>query len=119
MALVDVLIPTYRRKTGLAVTLTSLLGQTFHDFDVVIADQTPEWESYAESIEIRTLIRALEWHGHEVRVFGGRQRRGMAEQRDFLLSRARAPFVNFVDDDVLIDPPVLERMLRVITEDGI
>ncbi len=29
MASVDVLIPTCRRKTGLAMVLTSLLGQTF------------------------------------------------------------------------------------------
>lgn len=38
MASVDVLIPTYRRKTGLAIVLTSLLGQTFTDFDVVVSD---------------------------------------------------------------------------------
>ena len=42
MALVDVLIPTFGRKTGLAVVLTSLFGQTFTDFDVIIADQTPD-----------------------------------------------------------------------------
>lgn len=33
MALVDVLIPTCGRKTGLAVVLTCLLGQTFTSFD--------------------------------------------------------------------------------------
>ena len=49
MALIDVLIPTYRRKTGLAVVLTSLLGQTFRDFNVIISDQTEE-ESYLDSI---------------------------------------------------------------------
>ena len=36
--LIDVLIPTYGRRTGLAVVLTSLLGQTFTDFDVIISD---------------------------------------------------------------------------------
>ncbi len=34
LPLVDVLIPTYGRTTGLAVVLTSLLGQTFTDFDI-------------------------------------------------------------------------------------
>ena len=58
MALIDVLIPTYRRKTGLAVVLTSLLGQTFRDFNVIVSDQTEE-ESYLDSIEIATLVRAL------------------------------------------------------------
>ncbi|MGI8475566.1 MAG: hypothetical protein ACR2OO_04250 [Thermomicrobiales bacterium] len=32
-------------------------------------------------------------------------RRGLAEQRDFLLRRSRAPFVHHLDDDVLLDPP--------------
>src|SRR5215212_10588723 len=66
LALIDVLIPTCGRKTGLAVVLTSLLGQTFVDFDVVISDQTPDDEDYLESIEIRTLIAALRWRGHRV-----------------------------------------------------
>ncbi len=66
MTLVDVLIPTYRRKTGLAVVLTSLLGQTFSDFDVTISDQTEEDCTYLDTIEIQTLVQALQWHGHRV-----------------------------------------------------
>ena len=63
LALIDVLIPTCGRKTGLAVVLTSLLGQTVTDFDVVISDQTADDEVYLDSIEIRTLIAALRWRG--------------------------------------------------------
>ena len=66
MALVDVLIPTYDRKTGLAVVLTSLPGQTFTSFNVIISDQTPDKCAYLDSIEIQTLVRALRWHGHTV-----------------------------------------------------
>src|SRR4051794_28147599 len=57
MATVDVLIPTCRRKTGLAVVLTSLLGQTFTDFVVIISDQTDDDQTYLECREIDTLIR--------------------------------------------------------------
>jgi len=117
MALVDVLIPTYRRRTGLAVVLTSLLGQTFTDFDVVVSDQTPPEEAYLDSVEIQTLIHALEWHGHRVTLHRHRPRRGMAEQRQFLLEQSRAPYVHYLDDDVLLDPPVMERMLRVLREE--
>ena len=45
MALIDVLIPTYHRKTGLAIVLTSLLNQTFTDFDVFISDQTADGDT--------------------------------------------------------------------------
>src|SRR5881227_2082586 len=116
LALVDVLIPTYRRKTGLAVVLTSLLGQTFRDFNVIISDQTEE-ESYLDSIEIATLARALRWHGHRVKLHHHLPRHGLAEQRQFLLEQSRAPYVHYLDDDVLLDPPVMERMLAVLREE--
>ena len=114
MALVDILIPTYHRKTGLAITLTSLLGQSFTDFDVVVSDQSEDHDTYLDSIEISTLARALRWHGHNVKLLRHLPRRGMAEQRNFLLAQSSAPYVHFLDDDVLLDPPVLERMWRVI-----
>ncbi len=117
MALVDVLIPTCRRKTGLAVVLTSLLGQTFTDFDVVVSDQTED-AAYLESIEIQTLVRALRWRGHQVAVHRHLPRRGLAEQRQFLLEQSRAPYVHYLDDDVLLDPPVMERMLAVLKVEG-
>ncbi|HKV02131.1 MAG TPA: glycosyltransferase family A protein [Ktedonobacteraceae bacterium] len=114
MTLVDVLIPTYRRKTGLAVVLTSLLGQTFTDFDVIISDQTEEEDASLESIEIQTLVRALRWHGHRVTLHRHLPRRGMAEQRNFLIEQSHTPYVHFLDDDVLLDPPVMERMFGVL-----
>jgi len=117
MPLVDVLIPTFRRKTGLAVLLTSLFGQTFRDFDVTISDQTPEGEEYVESVEIQTLVRALRWRHHHVTLLRHLPRRGMAEQRNVLLQQSRSPYVHFLDDDVLLEPDTLERMLRVLREE--
>ncbi|MFL5691512.1 MAG: glycosyltransferase family 2 protein [Ktedonobacteraceae bacterium] len=117
MALVDVLIPTCERKTGLAVVLTSLLGQTFTDFDVVVSDQTRDDATYLESIEIQTLVQALRWHGHNVKLHHHLPRHGLAEQRQFLLEQSRAPYVHYLDDDVLLDPPVMERMLAVLREE--
>ncbi len=119
MALVDVLIPTYRRKTGLAVTLTSLLGQTFQDFNVTVSDQTDDADGYLDSIEIQTLTRALRWHGHQVRLLRRLPRRGLAEQRQFLLDQSAAPYVHYFDDDVLLDPPVMQRMLDVLRAERI
>ncbi|HEX3722700.1 MAG TPA: glycosyltransferase family A protein [Nitrolancea sp.] len=118
MALVDVLIPTCGRKTGLAVALTSLLGQTFTDFDVIVSDQTHEDESYLQSIEIDTVARALRWHGHQVDLHRHLPRCGMGEQRQFLLEQSRARYVYYLDDDVLLEPKVLERLLSVIQQEG-
>ena len=40
MATVDILIPTYNRPAALAITIASLVSQTYRDFRVVISDQT-------------------------------------------------------------------------------
>lgn len=114
MALVDVLIPTCGRKTGLAVVLASLFGQTFTDFNVFISDQTGDDDVYLDSIEIRGLINALRWRGHHVEAHRHLPRRGLAEQRHFLVSLGSAPYTHFLDDDVLLDPQAMARMLAVI-----
>lgn len=118
MAQVDVLIPTCGRKTSLAVVLTSLLGQTWQDFSVTISDQSEIGTSSLESGEIQTLVRALRWHGHNVTLHRHLPRRGMAEQRQFLLDQSSAAYVHYLDDDVLLDPPVLQRMLDTLKQEG-
>jgi aryl carrier-like protein len=115
---VEVLIPTCGRKTGLAIVLTSLLGQEGADFNVIVSDQTNERDAYLDSIEIQTLVQALRRRGHQVTLHRHLPRRGMAEQRQFLLEQSRARYVHYLDDDVLLDPPVLARMLNVIRAEG-
>ena len=99
------------------MVLTSLLGQTFTDFNVIVSDQTDEYESYLESIEVQTVVRALRWHGHGVTLHRHLPRRGLAEQRQFLLQQSSAPYVHFLDDDVLLEPQVMGRMLHVLKEE--
>jgi glycosyltransferase involved in cell wall biosynthesis len=118
VATTDVLIPTCGRPTGLAVVLTSLLSQTYTDFDLIVSDQTPEDRVCIDSIEIATLVRALRQRGHRVRLERHLPRRGLAEQRQFLLDQSSARYVHFLDDDVLLDPLVLERMHKVIESEG-
>lgn len=118
MATVDVLIPCYGRKTGLAMVLTSLLGQTFTDFDVYVSDQTDEDEAFLDDPEIQAAASALRYHGHRVDLLRHLPRRGMAEQRQFLLERSAAPYVHFLDNDVIIEPRVMERLLSVVRTDG-
>jgi glycosyltransferase involved in cell wall biosynthesis len=117
MALVDVLIPTYGRKTGLAMVLTSLLGQTFRDFNVIVSDQTAGEDGYLESAEIQTIVQALRLHGHEITLHHHVPRRGMAEQRQFLFEQSNAAYIQFIDDDILLEPQVMQRMVDVIQEE--
>ncbi|GIV97748.1 MAG: hypothetical protein KatS3mg057_2405 [Herpetosiphonaceae bacterium] len=116
-AALDVLIPTYRRPAALAVTLTSLCAQTFRNFRVVISDQTED-NQVAEAEEVKAAIRVLRVHGHAVEFHKHLPRRGMAEQRQFLLDQVMAPYALFIDDDLILEPYVVGTMFAAIREEG-
>ena len=116
-ATVDLLIPTYRRPAALAVTLTSLIAQTYRDFRIVISDQTEDSEPVA-TVEVQAVIRVLKAHGHTVEVHKHLPRRGMAEQRQFLLDQVTAPHCLFLDDDLILESDVVGRMLVAVQEEG-
>jgi GT2 family glycosyltransferase len=116
MPAIDILVPTCDRVSALAVTLTGLASQTLRSFRVVVSDQG-ERHDVADSREVETVARLLRLHGHDVAIVKHLPRRGMAEQREFLLEGARAPYSLFLDDDVLLEPGVIERMLRAIEEE--
>lgn len=110
----DVLVPTYNRPAALALTLNSLGDQTRAPFRVVISDQSDE--DVSRPAEVRAVLRLLRARGNEVALHRHLPRRGMAEQRQFLLDHARARHALFLDDDVLLDPDLLQRMLDAIRQ---
>src|SRR3954462_9050136 len=102
--LLDVLIPTCDRPEALAVTLTSLGAQTLRAFRVVVSDQSERRDLPDGAIaapEVLTPLRLLAARGREVETHRPLPRRGLAEQRQFLLDRVRARYALFLDDDVL------------------
>lgn len=106
---IDVLIPTFQRPAALAATLTSLWAQTFTDFRVVVSDQGDDPVSI-DMGEIRAVARLLEASGRPVELLRHLPRRGLAEQRQFLLDRSDAPHVFFLDDDVILEPGLMARL---------
>lgn len=112
MPSLDVLIPTYQRPAALAVTLAGLASQQLAGSRVVVSDQS---ESPAvESGEVAAMFRILRAHGHEVEVHRHLPRRGLAEQRQFLLDQARAPLALFLDDDIFLEPWTLGLLVSSI-----
>jgi GT2 family glycosyltransferase len=116
--LLDVLIPTFRRASSLAVTLAGLVGQTQPGFRVVVSDQTDDGPPSIEAPEVLSVVGVLRLTGREVELRRHLPRRGMAEHRAFLLGLARAPYALFLDDDVLCEGDLLERLLRAIRDAG-
>lgn len=116
-ATVDVLIPTYCRPAALAVTLTSLMAQTFRDFRIVISDQT-ENDDPINTHEVQAVLRVLRSHGHAIALHKHLPRRGIAEHRQFLLEQVTAPYTLFLDNDVILEATVIERLVTAIREEG-
>ena len=117
--LLDVLVPTCDRPAALAVTLAGLAAQTLASFRVVVSDQSerPDLPDGAcASPEVLTPLRLLRARGRQVETYRHLPRRGLAEQRQFLLDQASAPYALFLDDDVLCEPDVLERLLGVMLD---
>lgn len=115
--LVDILIPTYNRPAALAVTLTSLAAQTFQDWRLIISDQGEEADA-ASAAEVRAAASVLSLHGRQVEIHKHLPRRGMAEQRQFLLDQVQAPYILTLDDDLILEPWVLANMVKGIREEG-
>lgn len=113
--MIDVLIPTRNRHAALAVTLTGLAAQGFRGFRIIISDQS-DGEGASHVPEVAAVIRYLRAHGCEVQLMRHLPRRGMAEQRAFLLSQARSKYCLYLDDDVILENDTLERLHRMIEQ---
>ena len=110
---IDVLVPTCNRPAALAVTLATLGAQSWPALRIVIADQSDGVDACA-CPEVVAVLRYLRATGRTIDTFRRQQRRGMAEQRAFLLAQARASHCLFVDDDVILEPDLVERLHAVI-----
>jgi GT2 family glycosyltransferase len=116
MKKIQILIPTYNRVKALAVTLTSLCFQTYKNFDIVISDQS-EQNLLMEDASLQTSISLLKTRGHKVRIFRNLPVRGLAQQRQFLLEHSNSVFSLFLDDDLILEPYVIDNMRKTLEED--
>ena len=112
---VDILVPTCERPCSLAATLASLCAQSVGPMHIVVSDQSTASAAF-EQAEVESVLRVLRALGHRVETFRHLPRRGMAEQRAFLLSKAQCAYCLFLDDDVLVEPDLVGRMLHAIAE---
>lgn len=120
MPTLDILIPTCGRPAALAVTLAGLSAQTLREpggapFRVIISDQGDLPAS--ASGEVRAVLGVLRAHGHPISLHRHLPRRGLAEQRQFLLDHCRAALALFLDDDLLLEPWVVAQLTATLARE--
>lgn len=116
MSSLDILLPTANRLESFIMALGGIAGQTVRDPHVVIADQSDR--KVTDSPVVQSLFRMLDARGAAVEYHYRLPRRGIAEQRHFLLGRATTPSVLYLDDDVFMEHWVVQELLNVLTEEG-
>ncbi|WP_230673976.1 glycosyltransferase family 2 protein [Rathayibacter sp. Leaf248] len=115
--LIDVLVPTVGRRAELAATLAGLAAQDDPAFRVFLSDQSDD--AVAENDPtVLAMLRVLEAQGRAPSVTRHLPRRGLAEQRQYLLSLSTAPAVLFLDDDVWLEPGTLLRLHEALERLG-
>jgi hypothetical protein len=114
---IDVLVPTCGRPAALAVTLTAIGAQDYPALRIVVSDQTEGAGALAQP-EVVAVLRYLRATGRQVETWHHLPRRGMAEQRAFLLAQVHAPYCLFVDDDVILEPGLVGRLQGLLARQG-
>lgn len=112
MAIVDILLPTCDRLSCLIFTLSGVATQSLTDLHVILADQS--LEPVINSPVIQTLLRIIDSRGGTHSYYHRLPSQGIAEQREFLLQQASAEAVLYLDDDVFMEPWVVERLLATL-----
>ncbi len=112
MSRVDILLASCNRLPSLIMTLSGVASQSLSDVHLVVSDQSAE--PVEDVTVVRTLRRVVEARGGSVEWHYRVPSRGIAEQRDFLLSCATADAVLYLDDDVLMEPWVLQKLYDVL-----
>ncbi|MDI1243721.1 MAG: glycosyltransferase family A protein [bacterium] len=102
----SVVIPTYNRAAFIKKTVTSVLEQTFQDFEVLIIDDGSE----DESKEVVTSI-----DDPRVRYFA-KMNEERAVARNTGTDRSRGRYVTFLDSDDLLYPVHLDNAFQMIAE---
>ena len=106
--MVSVIIPTYNRAHTIARTIESVLSQTSHKFEsLVAADASPD--------DTENLVRQLA-RSSPIHYLRHESNQGAPTARNMGAKKARGEYLAFLDSDDIWYPEFLERQLSVLEE---
>lgn len=111
---VSVLVPTWNGAAHLAACLESLLAQHFGDMEILVSDD-------CSSDSTPSVIREFAGRDTRIRWWVNERNLGMAGNFNSCLRQARGRFIKpLLQDDVLVDPSAIARMVAVLeSEPGV
>ncbi|MBN1625471.1 MAG: glycosyltransferase family 2 protein [Deltaproteobacteria bacterium] len=106
MTEVSVIIPTFNRAQKVARAISSVLGQTFRDFDVIVIDDGSTDETTV----------ALEGFKDNITLIRHPENMGVSAARNSGIRASQSPFIAFLDSDDYWLPEKLETQMQFFRE---
>jgi glycosyltransferase involved in cell wall biosynthesis len=103
---VSVIIPAYNAEAHIAETLGSVAGQTYHDWEVVLADD-------ASTDATAELARTF---GERFKLIGNARNSGPAEARNLAVAHSSGELLAFLDADDLWLPAFLDLQVKLFDD---
>lgn len=106
------------RATELAILLHSLRKQTFQDFDIIVLDDSSGTPPMQIKF-VQDIVQRLKLEGHGVKFLRNNISYGVCKARNRLLDedpwKECTNFVCRLDDDVILEPDYLKRLIEVMS----
>lgn len=119
---ITIVIPTIMgREKILLSLLATLIGQTYTDWDLIICTTNPDIKATKREDPnfINTFLVTINQLGHEVSVIHDTKCSGPGQAVQQLLDAAQTNCVFRVDDDVILTPKVLQKLVATYALDPI
>ena len=109
-------IVTRNRPNYLCCLLTSLLAQTYQDFDVMIIDNGDD-ESLIKNNLLMSILSRMDDSGHVWRLHRGSPQINCPSSHQKIFEQSNYKFIYKLDDDVLLDSYCLGYIMGVLKSD--
>ena len=103
---ISIIIPNLNGKRFLRICLDSIIRQTFHDFFVIVVDNS----SVDSSVEF------IRDHYKDVQVVKFKENKGFGAAVNEGIKRAKSEYICLLNNDVELDPNFLEEMTMALKE---
>jgi glycosyltransferase involved in cell wall biosynthesis len=107
--LVSVIIPTFNRPEMLAEAVTSVIGQTLQEFEVVVVNDG--------SLPVAPVLAGIDPKGRVTNI-DDKKHRGRSASRNAGIRAARGKYLAYLDDDDRYYPDHLETLVRFLEAGG-
>ena len=110
--MISIIIPTYNSSRFLGYSLTSILKQTYKDWEIIVVDDASQDDTnliVEKFIEENNLNNRLNYCRHE-------KNRGVSAAKNTGIKAAKGELISFLDADDIWYPYKLERVINIFSK---